>query len=155
MFHSAGNRALRSRVKHVLLGSMRLSEVELHDPDVFVRGVPHEALRLLRAEAPIHFHHEPGGTGFWVVSKYDDVVTVGKDPGRFSSHRGGTNIQDYPPENLSTIQLLMLNMDPPQHNKFRRLVSQALTPRMTARIEPRIRAAAGQIIDRVAAKGEC
>jgi cholest-4-en-3-one 26-monooxygenase len=134
---------------------MRLAEVELHDPDVFVRGVPHEALRLLRAEAPVYFHHEPGGRGFWVVSKYDDVVTVGKDPGRFSSHRGGTNIQDYPPENLSTIQLLMLNMDPPQHNKFRRLVSQGFTPRMTAAIEPSIRAATRQILDRVAAKGEC
>jgi cholest-4-en-3-one 26-monooxygenase len=134
---------------------MRLSEVELHDPDVFVRGVPHEALRLLRKESPIYFHAEPGGPGFWAVTKYDDVVTVGKDPGRFSSHRGGTNIQDYPPDNLSTIQLLMLNMDPPQHNKFRRLVSQGFTPRMTAQLEPRIREAARGIIDKVAHKGTC
>ncbi|HEY3820653.1 MAG TPA: cytochrome P450 [Polyangiaceae bacterium] len=134
---------------------MRLADVELHDPDVFVRGVPHDALRLLRAEAPMHFHTEPDGPGFWAVTKYDDVVTVGKDPGRFSSHRGGTNIQDYPPENLSTIQLLMLNMDPPQHNKFRRLVSAGFTPRMTARLEPRIREAARTIVDAIAAKGEC
>jgi cholest-4-en-3-one 26-monooxygenase len=134
---------------------MRLSEVELHDPDVFVRGVPHDALRLLRTEAPIHFHHEPGGPGYWAVTKYDDVVTVGKDPGRFSSHRGGTNIQDYPPENLSTIQLLMLNMDPPQHNKFRRLVSQGFTPRMVARLEARIREATRSIIDKIAHEGRC
>jgi cholest-4-en-3-one 26-monooxygenase len=134
---------------------MRLSDVELHDPEVFVRGVPHDAMRRLRAEAPIYFHHEPGGPGFWAVTKYEDVVTVSKDPGRFSSHRGGTNIQDYPPENLSTIQLLMLNMDPPQHNKFRRLVSQGFTPRMVARIEPRVREATRSIIDKVAAKGEC
>jgi len=134
---------------------MRLADVELHDPDVFVRGVPHDALRLLRAESPLHFHPEPGGPGFWVVSKYEDVVTVGKDPGRFSSHRGGTNIQDYPPENLSTIQLLMLNMDPPQHNKFRRLVSQGFTPRMVARMEPAIRQATRAIVDRIASRGEC
>jgi cholest-4-en-3-one 26-monooxygenase len=134
---------------------MRLSDVELHDPEVFVRGVPHEAFRLLRKEAPVHFHHEPGGRGFWVVSKYDDIVTVGKDPGRFSSHRGGTNILDYPPEDLSTIQLLMLNMDPPQHNKFRRLVSQGFTPRMTAKLEARIHDVARTIVDRIAAKGEC
>jgi cholest-4-en-3-one 26-monooxygenase len=134
---------------------MRLSEVELHDPDVYVRGVPHDALRLLRAEAPIHFHPEPGGPGFWVVSKYEDVVTVGKDPGRFSSHRGGTNIQDYPPENLSTIQLLMLNMDPPQHNKFRRLVSQGFTPRMVGKLEARIHDVARTIIDKIADRGEC
>jgi len=134
---------------------MQLSEVELHDPDVFVRGVPHDALRLLRAEAPVYFHPEPAGPGFWAVTKYEDVVTVGKDPGRFSSHRGGTNIQDYPPEDLSTIQLLMLNMDPPQHNKFRRLVSQGFTPRMVGKLEKRIHDVAGGIIDKIAAKGEC
>jgi cholest-4-en-3-one 26-monooxygenase len=155
MFQIQGKRHLRGRVKRVLLPGMRLAEVELHDPEVFVRGVPHDALRLLRKEAPIHFHEEPEGPGFWVVTKYEDIVTVGKDPGRFSSHRGGTNIQDYPPENLSTIQLLMLNMDPPQHNKFRRLVSQGFTPRMVSRIEPRIREATSKIIDGIAARGEC
>jgi cholest-4-en-3-one 26-monooxygenase len=134
---------------------MRLSEVEIFDPDVFVRGVPHEAFQLLRKEAPIHFHHEPNGPGFWVVSKYEDVVTVGKDPGRFSSHRGGTNILDYPPEDLSTIQLLMLNMDPPQHNKFRRLVSQGFTPRMVGKLEKRIQESARAIVDNIAQKGEC
>lgn len=134
---------------------MQLSDVELLDPDVFVRGVPHEALALLRREDPVHFHREPNGPGFWAVTKYEDVVTVGKDPGRFSSHRGGTNIHDFPPDNLSTIQLLMLNMDPPQHNKFRRLVSQGFTPRMAARIEPRIRAMTRAIVDAIAGRGEC
>ncbi len=129
--------------------------IDIHDPDVYVRGVPHEAFGRLRAEAPVYFHPEPGGPGFWAVTKYQDVVTVSRDPGRFSSYRGGTNIQDYPPESLSTIQLLMLNMDPPQHNKFRRLVSTGFTPRMVARLEPRIREAARTIIDAVARRGEC
>src|SRR5215472_12145332 len=155
MFHFGCKRRLRFRVKRVLFLIMQLADVELHDPEVFVRGVPHDALRLLRAEAPVYFHHEPGGRGFWVVSKYDDVVTVGKDPGRFSSHRGGTNIEDYPPEDLSTIQLLMLNMDPPQHNKFRRLVSQGFTPRVIARLEPRIRQIARSILDGIAPQGQC
>ncbi len=132
---------------------MRLADVELFDPDTFVRGVPHDAFKVLRAEQPVYFHPEPSGPGFFAVTKYDDVVTIGKDPGRFSSARGGTNIQDYPEEHLSTIQLLMLNMDPPQHNKFRRLVSQAFTPRMVAQLEPRIRDAAKRIVDRVAPEG--
>ena len=132
---------------------MRLADVELFDPDTFVRGVPHDAFKVLRAEQPVYFHPEPSGPGFFAVTKYDDVVTIGKDPGRFSSARGGTNIQDYPEEHLSTIQLLMLNMDPPQHNKFRRLVSQAFTPRMVAQLEPLIRDAAKRIVDRVAPEG--
>jgi cholest-4-en-3-one 26-monooxygenase len=134
---------------------MRLDEVELHDPDVFVRGVPHDAFRLLRKEAPVYFHKEPGGVGFFALTKHEDIIEVSKDPGRFSSHRGGTNILDYPPEDLSTIQLLMLNMDPPQHNKFRRLASQGFTPRMVQLLEPRVRTVCKQILDRVAKEGRC
>jgi cholest-4-en-3-one 26-monooxygenase len=48
---------------------------------------------------------------------------------------------------------MMLNMDPPQHNQFRKLASTGFTPRMVARLEPRIRAAAKDIIDQVAKKG--
>src|SRR4051812_46974581 len=120
--------------------AMRLADIDLYDPDVYVRGVPHDAFRFLRAECPVYFHPEPDGRGFWAVTKYDDVIEVGKDPHTYSSARGGTNIRDSPPEDLSTIQLLMLNMDPPQHNKFRKLARQGFTPRMVALLEPRIRA---------------
>ena len=135
---------------------MRLADVDLFDLDGYVQnGVPHEAMRFLRAEAPVYFHKEPGGRGFWAVTKYDDVMAIGKDPHTFSSARGATNIQDYPPDNLSTIQLLMLNMDPPQHNKFRKLASKGFTPRMVAAMEPKIRSACKDIIDKIAEKGEC
>ena len=146
---------MRAEVKRVLFLSMRLAEVDLHTPEVFVRGVPHEAFRLLRKEAPVYFHQESHGRpGFWAVTKYEDVVMIGKDPGRFSSFRGGTNILDYPAEDLSAIQMMMLNMDPPQHNKFRKLASTGFTPRMVARLEPRIRECAKNIVDAVIAKGE-
>ncbi len=135
---------------------MRLADVDLFDPDVYMaNGVPHEAMRVLRNEDPVHFHKEPGGPGFWAITKYDDVMAVGKDPHTFSSFRGGTNIQDYPPDNLSTIQLLMLNMDPPQHNKFRKLASKGFTPRMVAAMEPKIRDACRGIVDSIAERGEC
>jgi cholest-4-en-3-one 26-monooxygenase len=135
---------------------MRLADVDLFDPDVYMTsGVPHEAMRVLRQEDPVHFHKEPGGPGFWALTKYDDVMAVGKDPHTFSSFRGGTNIQDYPPDNLSTIQLLMLNMDPPQHNKFRKLASKGFTPRMVAAMEPKIRDACRAIVDKIAERGEC
>lgn len=129
--------------------------VDLYDPDVFVRGVPHEDLTWLRNNAPIHFHHEPGGPGFYAITKYDDVCTISKDPGTYSSARGGTNIQDYAPGDLSLIRLMMLNMDPPQHAKFRRLVQRGFTPRMVSLLEPKIRASAKMLVDRIAKQGEC
>jgi len=132
-----------------------MSQIDVLDPDIYVQGVPHDAFRRLRAEAPVYFHPESDGRGFWAVTRYDDVIAVSKDPLRFSSARGGTNIKDYEGSDLSQIQLLMLNMDPPQHHKFRKLVSTGFTPRMTARLEPRIREATNRILDRVAKKGRC
>ncbi len=134
---------------------MRLAEIDLYSPEVFVQGVPHDAFRLLRAEAPVHFHAEPGGVGYYAITKYDDIVAISKNPGLFSSARGATNIQDYPPEDLSLVQMMMLNMDPPQHAKFRRIARTGFTPRMVAALEPSVRATATQIIDRVAKTGEC
>jgi cytochrome P450 len=134
---------------------MNLADIDLFNPDTFVQGVPHYAFRLLRAEAPVFWHKEPKGPGFWVVSKYADVVTVSKDPATFSSARKGTQIMDPPEEDLVGIQLMMLNMDPPRHVRYRRLVSKGFTPRMVQRLEPHIREITTRIIDGVAAKGEC
>ena len=50
---------------------------------------------------------------------------------------------------------MMLNMDPPQHAKYRRLVQRGFTPRMIQQLEPHIRQLASDIIDRVAPRGEC
>ncbi len=129
---------------------------DIYDPEIYVAGVPHDAFRVLRAEQPVSFHPEPdGGPGFWAITKYSDVVNISKDPGTFSSYRGGTNIPDYPPDSLDVIRMLMVNMDPPQHTKFRRLTSTGFTPRMIARMEDSIRRATRQIIDEVITLGRC
>ena len=130
--------------------------IDIFDPDVYVQGVPHDAFRILRAESPVSFQPEPpDGVGFWAVTKYRDVVTVSKDPQTFSSYRGGTNIKDYPSANLNVIRLLMLNMDPPQHVKFRRLTASGFTPRMIAGMEAYVRRAARGIVDNVIERGAC
>ncbi len=135
---------------------VKLQEVELYDPDVYVeRGVPHDAFRVLRNEAPVWFQKEPKGTGYWAITKHADVVAISKDPMRYSSNRGGTNIEDYEEQDMMQIRLLMVNMDPPQHVKFRKIVRTGFTPRMVNRLEPAIRETAKRIVDGVAKKGEC
>jgi cholest-4-en-3-one 26-monooxygenase len=131
------------------------SEIDVYDLDTYVRGVPHDGFRLLRTEAPVHFHREPGGRGFWAITRHADVLAAGKDPALFSSHRGGTNIPDYAQEDLSVIQMLMINMDPPQHAKYRKLSRMGFTPRMVAKMEPLVRRAAREIVDKVAPLGAC
>lgn len=154
MFHFGEQGLLRGLVKRVLFRDVE-SNLDVYDLDTYVKGIPHAAFRRLRNEHPVYFHDEPGGKGFWAITKYADVVAISKDPRTYSSARGGTNIWDLPPEQLSTIQLLMVNMDPPLHGKFRRLVSRGFTPRMTARLEPFVREAAVRSIEAAAKKGEC
>jgi len=134
---------------------MPIDHVNLGDPDAFLGGVPHDAFARLRAEAPVYFHPEADGPGFWVLSRYADVTAASLDSKTFSSWKGGTMIRDLQGEDLDQTRLMMLNMDAPRHTKYRRLVSLGFTPRMVTRLTPHVRAMASRIIDNVAARGEC
>lgn len=129
--------------------------MDVYDLDTYVRAVPHDVFAQLRRENPVCFTAMPGGQGFWAITKYADVVAISKDPKTYSSARGGTNLMDLPPEELSIVQMMMVNMDPPKHTKFRNLVSKGFTPRMITQLEPMIRKAAARTIDAVAKRGEC
>lgn len=134
---------------------MNLSDVKL-TPDVFHESVPHEMFTVLRREAPVFFHpEEDGGPGHWVISKYDDLKSISRQPLLFSSWKGGTNIRDMDEAQLGRVRALMLNMDPPQHRKFRNIVNKAFTPRMVNALVPSVKRLAREIVDRVAEKGEC
>ena len=135
--------------------TLTLADVDLFDPDNFIDGVPHHFFKLLRKEAPVYRHPESGGPGFWALTKYDDIVTTSMDPATFSSEQMGTNIPDPPQDSLTFLRMIMLNMDPPKHTKYRRLVSKGFTPKIVQGMEPHVRKTANEIIDRVAARGEC
>ena len=68
------------------------SPVDLSNGQSFAQGFPHAFFRRLRAEEPVFWHepteHTPGGEGFWVVSRYDDVEHVFRSPDLFSSEKG-------------------------------------------------------------------
>jgi cholest-4-en-3-one 26-monooxygenase len=137
---------------------MDLGDIDLLNRDRFTEGIPHEWFTYLRKNAPIHHHDEPAGPGFWVFSKYDDVVAIGRDAKHFSSdqRRGGVvGLEDIPdaPEWQEEGQL-MLTMDPPSHTRHRRLVNRGFTPKMVGMLEPHIRDITVQIIEEAIAKGE-
>ena len=116
--------------------------------------MPHAQYTRLRQHAPVWFQAEPSGPGYWAVTKHADIVAVSKNPAVFSSERGGINIPDAAEEDLETSRLILISMDPPQHAKYRRLVSTGFTPRMTARLEGSIRAAVATILDAVEGEAE-
>jgi cytochrome P450 len=132
-----------------------MHEVDLADPDSFVEDVPHDAFARMRREAPVFFHPEPNGPGFWVLSKYDDVKHASRTPEVFSSAIGGTNIETPPPEQLTALQRVIINMDPPEHRRFRALINKAFTPRMVDKVRPTVVRMAERIVDEIAPRGEC
>jgi cholest-4-en-3-one 26-monooxygenase len=134
---------------------MDLSQIDLHSLDVWEKGVPHEELAILRREDPVHFQKEPKGPGYWAITRHADVFQISRDPGTYSSARGGSNIFDWEEEHTKVMKWIMINMDPPMHVKHRRLVQKGFTPSRDAMLEPRIREQAKTIVDQIAEKGEC
>ncbi|WP_329620410.1 cytochrome P450 [Streptomyces sp. NBC_01255] len=107
---------------------------DVFDPRIYAAGIPHDRYRVLRDHAPVARQAEPeilgwpAGPGFWAVTRHADVVRVLKDSGTYSSALGATQIRDPDPADLPFIRRMMLNQDPPEHGKLRRLVSRAFTP---------------------------
>ena len=134
-------------------GTAPVAEVpNVFDPRGYVHGLPHAAYRLLRDRHPVAWQDEhavlgwPAGPGFWAVTRHDDVVRVLKDAGSFSSHLGATQIRDPDPDDLPFIRRMMLNQDPPDHGRLRRLVSRAFTPRRIERFTAVVRERARELL---------
>lgn len=123
--------------------------------ETWAAGAPHDQFDRLRREAPVCWHPEPDGRGFWAVTKHADVKRVSHEWETFSSELGATFIPDQTEEALGALRLSILNMDPPLHNRARRLVSKAFTPRMIANLVDEIERRAEAVIDEVVDRGSC
>jgi cytochrome P450 len=126
--------------------------IDLLDPATFANGHPHEVYRHLRNHDPVHFHAEPDGPGFWVITRHGDVRSIGRDPAVFSSTP--TIMIEGSGMDLGGHQM-MLMMDPPRHGRFRRLLIPDFVPSAVAALRPRIAELATQIVDAVCEHGAC
>ena len=132
----------------------------LGDPRTYERGVPYELLARLRREHGVVRVPEPAllglpaGPGHWLVLRHADVQRVLRDPRRFSSWLGATQVRDpATPADLDYVRRMMLNMDPPEHSRLRRLLHRSFTPRAVAALEDRIAGHARSIVDGLLATG--
>ena len=129
---------------------------DLYDAATFAAGHPVELYRDLRRRSPVHWNAEPGGPGFWAVTRYADVYAVDHDFQTYSSEptimitdplegQGGT---------LGEAKM-MLMMDPPHHTAFRKLIRAEFTKPAAAGRDDRMQALARQIVNAVIERGEC
>jgi cytochrome P450 len=138
--------------------------LNLLDPESYRNGPPHAYLRRLRREAPVCWHEKPQVSGrsssqlearYWLLTRYQDVVDVSRNPRVFSSSVGTCFPFDPDAAQLPGLQMQLINMDPPEHAQYRRLVQRGFTPRTIAELDLRVRAHARRIVDDVARKGGC
>lgn len=130
--------------------------IDLVSPASFAAGQPHDQYRWLREHAPVHWHEEHDGPGFWAVTRYDDVWAVDRDFQTFSSEP--TVMMTDPPAEQSAAfgeHKMMLMMDPPGHTAYRKLIRGEFTQPAAALRGERIAELARQIVSAVAARGEC
>jgi cytochrome P450 len=110
---------------------------------------PWDMYRWLRDEAPA-YHNEV--LGFWAVSRYDDCLEVHRDVATYTSTRG-LNLAQLTSGSfagVSDASGMMIMMDPPMHDRMRKLVNRAFTPRRIAEWEPVVQKVIGRFLDDLA-----
>lgn len=121
--------------------------------DTFVRSVPHAAFARMRREEPVAWIAETdGGDGFWAITKHADVSSVSRDHRTFSAARG-IRIEQMADDELEARRTLMEH-DPPEHTRLRRLVQPGFTPKVVATYEEAFRRLTGYVLDAVLPRGE-
>jgi cytochrome P450 len=123
------------------------AHADITDHDAFTSGVPHATFLRLRRDDPVSFTEEPDGRGFWSVTRYDDVLYVSRHTDLFSSAQG-IRLEDMDAEETAA-RRTMMEMDPPQHTRYRRLVSKPFSPRAVATYEGAVRELARQVLEEV------
>jgi cytochrome P450 len=116
----------------------------VYDPyDYEIDADPHPVWKRLRDEAPVYYNER---LDFYALSRFDDVLAAHLDPATFSSAH--TTVLEMMSEDIAEFaQTMMIFMDPPQHTRYRKLVSRAFTPRHISGLEPRIRELASGFLD--------
>ncbi|MGW2646044.1 cytochrome P450 family protein [Streptomyces sp. NPDC001393] len=114
---------------------------------------PYDVYRLLRDTAPVQRITGPDGTPAWLVTRYEDVRAALADPclSLDKRHAAPGTYQGFPLP--PALDANLLNMDPPDHTRIRRLVGRAFTPRRIQQLREPIRRTADRLLDALGPHG--
>ncbi len=128
----------------------------LLDPDTYAEGMPYDKLREIREAGPVVKIEDPiTGIPYWAVTRVEEMDTVSKNPKLFSSEERSAFPMEMPDDILEMQKFTIINMDPPKHQKVRRIVRNAFTPKRVESYEASFREHGKRIVDAVANRGEC
>ena len=132
-----------------------INTVNMVSPEVL--ECPYPYYKRVREEAPVH--QTP--LGFWAVSRYEDVLSVVRNPEHFSSLSQSNSFATPPPPEVIEISKqgyprvnTLLSNDPPSHTQFRNLVNKAFLPKRVAQLEDSIRTIANDLLEKFVNDGK-
>jgi cytochrome P450 len=121
-------------------------------------GYPHAEWTRLRNEDPVHWTQPPGYKPFWSITRHADITEISTQPEKFRSAGRFILFPEPPPGSGPSMEeepplRMLVNMDPPEHRTYRKLVSNWFTPRAVQRLEERLEVITKEIFDDLAAGG--
>src|SRR6266581_2059227 len=128
---------------------------DLTDPKTYVDQDMTEVWRQLRSADPVHWH--PGTAdypGFWVLTRYDDVVQVLNDSARFTSEKGNVLATMLHGGDTGAGRMLAVT-DGQYHTELRRLLVRAFAPRALEPVKQRVRRTTRRLLAAASERGEC
>ncbi|MFJ2769852.1 cytochrome P450 [Streptomyces sp. NPDC087300] len=126
------------------------------DPDLLQDRVPLPEFAQLRQTEPVHWITQPrrisgfDDTGYWAVTRHEDVKYVSTHPELFSSNLNTAVIrfnESISRDQIEVQKMIMLNMDPPEHTRVRQIVQRGFTPRSIRSLEETLRDRARSIVE--------
>ncbi len=125
----------------------------IHPDDYVALGYPHDVWTWMRREEPVYWWDRTEGLPFWAITKHADIIEISMQPERFLnaprltiSHEPERQTGEFPPT--------LIQMDPPKHGIFRKLVQKRFTPRALRQIDNDIERIGKEIVDAMVQGGD-
>ncbi len=133
-----------------------LGDLDIIGPETYEKhGYPHAAWKWLRREAPVCWWEKGVQNPFWAITKHADVIWISKQPRRFLNAPRLAVLPNVDGDAVSPDDRLarhLLNMDPPEHTKFRKVASGWFTPRAISRREAEVERITRELLDSLQAE---
>jgi cytochrome P450 len=134
---------------------LSLDTLDIATPEHYEEnGYPHAEWTYLRKHAPVFWYQRGNVDPYWAVTKHADIVELSKQPERFLNQPRlavFTNDLEFPEERVRHL----LNMDPPDHGRYRNVSAKQFTPRAVSALAPHVAEITREVLDEAGRREEC
>jgi len=135
-----------------------LDSVHILHPDTYAtHGYPHDVWTWMRAHDPVYWWDRTDGVPFWAITKRSDIVQISTQPDKFLNNPRLVILHE-PEQRTDEFPDTLIQMDPPKHRIYRRMIKHRFSPQALKKIDDDIERIGKEIVDDLvkdADEGEC